>query len=264
VTRVSNYGAEPFFHRPFGLNYITTTGFMVNAYRAKYGLPEMAAAKVVVKNRGNALNNPLACYQTPVSTEEVLSSRIVAWPVRAMDMAPLCDGACALVLASEERARGMVQPPVWIQGMGWATETYYLGERDLSRLTSLEVAARRAYAMAGVTNPLRELDVAEIHDIADYHELMAYEALGLCPWGQAARLMEEGVTEMGGRLPVNPSGGALSGSPFFATGLVRLAEAALQVRGDAGRRQVKGAKRALAHGSYGFCGQGNSVFILGE
>ena len=264
VTQVTGYEADPFFNRPFALNYITAEAMMLGKYRQKYGLPQSAAEKVVVKNRANALRNSMACYRKPVYQEEIRESEIVSWPIRAMDVAPLCDGACAMVLASAKRARELTDSPVWIKGMGWATETYYLGERDLTCLTSLEKAAHKAYDLAGINNPMEAFDVAEINDTFSYRELLAYEALGLCEKGKSAGLIEEGITNITGKLPVNPSGGALSGNPFFASGLVRVTEAALQVRGSAGDHQIPDVSLALAHGCYGFCGQGNSVIILGN
>lgn len=264
VTQTSGYSADPFFHRPCGLNHITAEAMMLSKYMDKYGLPESAAAKVVVKNRNNAARNPRACYRKPVYKEEILGSKVISWPIKAMDVAPYCDGACAMVLASAERAKEMTNKPVWIKGMGWAADTYYMGERELTGMASLEKAARKAYALAGIDNPLESLDVAEISDTFSYRELMGYEALGFCEKGKSESLIEQKITEVDGKLPVNPSGGALSGNPFFANGLVRLAEAALQVRGDAGSHQIDGVNTGLAHGSYGFCGQGNSVFILGK
>ncbi len=264
VTQITGYSADPFFNRACGLNHITAEAMLLTRYRKKYGLPEGAAARVVVKNRKNALKNPLACYRKQVYQEEILNSDVISWPLRAMDVAPLCDGACAMVLASAKKAKEMSDKPVWIKGMGWAADTYYQSERALTDITSLGKAAQKAYAMAGITNPLESLNVAEISDTFSYRELLAYEALGLCERGRSETLIEEGITHMEGKLPVNPSGGALSGNPFFASGLVRLAEAALQVRGDAGSHQVPDVQTALAHGSYGFCAQGNSVFILGE
>ncbi len=264
VTQTTGYSAEPFFHRPFGLNYITAEAIMLSKYMDKYGLPESAAAKVVVKNRNNAARNPRACYRKPVYQEEILDSKVISWPIKAMDVAPYCDGACAMVLASADKAREMTNKPVWIKGMGWTADTYYMGERDLTGLVSLEKAARKAYALAGIDNPLESLDVAEISDTFSYRELMGYEALGFCEKGKSESLIEQKVTEVDGKLPVNPSGGALSGNPVFANGLVRLAEAALQVRGDAGSHQIDSVNTGLAQGSYGFCGQGNAVFILGK
>jgi len=262
VVLVTNLGADPFFHRFCALNYITAMGHQISAYKGKYNVNDLAASKVVVKNRKNAVNNSLACCREEVSEERVLSSKLVVWPLREMMIAPLCDGACSLVLASEEKAKAMTKNPIWIDGISWAIESYYLGERDLSRLTSLEVAARQAYKQAGIENPLLEIDVAEICDISAYHEIMAYEGLGFSNWGEGSKLVEQDVVKVGGKLPVNPSGGALSGMPFFANGLIRLAEAALQLRGEATGHQVDGSKTALAQGTYGFAGQGNSVFIL--
>jgi len=263
VTRVTGYAAEPFFTRSCGLNYLSAEAMMLTQYRNLYGLPEKAAAQVVVKNRRNAARNHLACFRKPIYQEEVMESKVISWPLRAMDVAPLCDGACALVLASARKAKELTDRPVWIKGMGWAADTYYLGERDLPAMSSLKNAAQKAYSLAGITDPLAGIDLAEISDVFSYRELLTYEALGLCRPGQASDFMAEGITEMGGRLPVNPSGGSMSGHPFLAAGLVRLAEAALQIRGEAGAHQIDGARLALAQGSYGFCGQGNSVFIVG-
>ena len=157
-------------------------------------------------------------------------------------------GGFAAILATEAAASRITQRPVWITGIGWAIDSYDLGSKDLTRLGSLAAAVTKTYRMAGIDDPLSALDLAELHDITAFHELMAYEALGLAPDGGGGRLLTEGVTEMGGSLPVNPSGGVLSSNLYGASGLVRAAEAALQIRGDAGERQVPGAGRALAHG----------------
>jgi acetyl-CoA C-acetyltransferase len=263
VTQITGYSADPFFNRPCALNYITAEAMAINKYQKENGFQGEAAAKVVVKNRANALRNPLACYRKPLYPEEILNSRYIAWPLRELDAAPPCDGACAMVLASAEKAKSLTDKPVWILGMGWATDTYYMGERDLSFMESLYEASRYAYSAANIKNPFDSIDAAEISDHFSYRELMAYEALGFCKRGEAAEMIREGTTEINGKLPVNASGGALSGSPFFAVGLIRLAEAAIQIRGEAGEHQIEGAKVTLAQGSYGFCGQGNSVFILG-
>jgi len=152
----------------------------------------------------------------------------------------------------------------WIKGVGWTNDTYYLGDKELGELSSLSSAAQRAYQMAGIDDPLDQLDVAEVHDLSSFHELMAYEALGFCGKGEAGKLIDQGVTSMQGELPVNPSGGALSSHPYTAVGLIRVAEAALQVTGRAEGHQVSGAETALAHGASGMCGQTNCVLILGK
>jgi len=203
---------------------------------------------VVIKNRGNGADNARAHLRSPVGLEEVLSSPPVCYPLRDLHCPPQSVGGVALILASEDTACRITASPVWVTGIHWAIDSYELGSKELSRLDSLAAAAERAYGMAGISDPLRDLDVAELHDITAFHELMVYEALGLAPEGAAARLVEEGVTDAGGRLPVNPSGGVLCANPYGASGLLRAAEAALQLRGEAGERQVPGAARALAHG----------------
>jgi acetyl-CoA C-acetyltransferase len=157
-------------------------------------------------------------------------------------------GGVAIILASEDVARRISNKPVWISGISWAIDGYDLGSKELSRLGGLAAAAGRAYRMAGISDPLKELDLVEVHDITAFHELMACEALGLAAEGGGAKLVEDGVTVPGGALPVNSSGGVLCANPYGAAGLMRAAEAALQLRGEAGRRQVPGARRALAHG----------------
>jgi acetyl-CoA C-acetyltransferase len=154
-----------------------------------------------------------------------------------------------------------------VRGVGWAVDGYELGAADLSHLPSLEAAAERAYRMAGVVSPVEELDVAEVHDITSYHELMAYEALRWAQPGGGARLLEEGVVGRGGKLPANPSGGVLSTNLHAGSGLLRVAEAVLQVTGRAGAHQVEGARTALAHGlsaAAGPAAAGNCVVILGR
>jgi acetyl-CoA C-acetyltransferase len=128
---------------------------------------------------------------------------------------------------------------------------------------ALKDAARRAYAMAGITDPMAEIDVAEVLEPFSYMEPLWLEGMGFCKPGEGASLIEKGITPMGGRLPVNPSGGALSANPILVAGLARLIEATLQVRGEAGARQVKNAETALAHGFNGPCGQSHCVWIVG-
>jgi acetyl-CoA C-acetyltransferase len=154
----------------------------------------------------------------------------------------------ALILAAEDVVKRITDKPVWIRGISWAIESYEIGSKDLAEIPSLSAAAQRAYQMAGIKRPLDEFDVAEVHEATSFHELMDYEALGFAEAGQGAKLIDEGTTEMGGKLPVNPSGGSLCTNLFGASGLVRAAEAALQLRGEAHGRQVAGAKLALAHG----------------
>jgi acetyl-CoA C-acetyltransferase len=244
---VSNVVMDPFFYRPLGISVTTTLALQACAYAAHYGIGEEQAADVVVKNRAHGANNPYAHLRSAVTRDQVLASEMVAWPLRELDCRPQSIGAVALVLAPEERAKRIVSRWVTVDGVGWAAESYYIGAAELWRLGGLASAAQQAYRMAGISDPVAEIDVAEVHDITSYHELMAYEALGWAKEGGGGRLLNEGVTGMAGRLPVNPSGGALSTNLGAGTGLARVAEVALQLLGRADGHQVK-ARTALAHG----------------
>lgn len=257
-----NLMADPFYHRPFGLNHIVASAMMASAYRDRFNASDDVAAHVAVKNRSHGRNNPLLDGVRAVQLNEVLESPHIAYPLRKMEVAPEADGACALVLTTEETARDMDIRPVYLRGMGWATEPYYLGERELWHFSALELASRRAYEQAGIRNPLGDLDLAEICDVTAYHELMACEALGFCEPGSAGELARSGVTTMGGKLPVNASGGCLSAYPVFSAGLTRIAEVCLQLQGRAEGRQIAGGRTAIAHGCAGYAGQSHTVFVL--
>lgn len=245
---VSSVVFDPLFSRPVGPSHLVSLALQAGAYAQRYRPANEAVAGVVVKNRGSGAANPRAHLRSEVAPEEALSSDPVCYPLLALHCPPQSVGGVALVLASEEAARRISRRPVWITGIGWAIDSYELGCKDLTRLSSVSAAARRAYAMAGIGSPLDDLDVAEVHDITAFHELMVYEALGFAAEGGGSNLLEEGVTESGGRLPVNPSGGVLSSNLYGGSGLLRVAEAALQLRNEAGPVQVAGARRALAHG----------------
>ncbi len=244
---VSNVALDPFFYRPLGVGVTSSLALQVCAYAARHGVSEEQAAGVVVKNRRHGVGNPYAHLRSPVTRDEVLASGPIAWPLRELDCRPQSVGAVALILTSEDRAKRISSRWATVEGIAWAAESYYIGASELWRLGGLSVAAQQAYRMAGISDPLAQLDVAELHDITSYHELMAYEALGWAQEGAGGRLLEEGATSMEGRLPVNPSGGALSTNLDAGTGLARVAEAALQVMGRAEGHQVE-ARTALAHG----------------
>ena len=201
-----------------------------NRYMHKYGITAEQCAKVAVRDRGNAKKNPLAQEPMDITVEDVLKSEILAYPIRHLDTKPVSDGSCAMILAREDKAKKLTDKPVWILGAANCYEAHYLGDRELADCDALVTAARRAYGMAGIADPIKEIDIAETH--------------------------------MGGQLPVNPSGGVLAGNPVTVAGMARVAEAALQLRGEAGDRQVPRARVALAHGITGICGQHQCVMIL--
>jgi len=262
--QVSFYTLDPLFDRQLGLlNDIAAAALQARMYMSAHGVEEEELAMVSVKNLTNAAFNPNAHRRMPeVCMEEVLDSRLYYDPIRELMMSPISDGAAALVLASEEKAREITDKPVWIQGVGFCHDAY-LRDRDLNKLDSLNKAAATAYEMAGISDPLSELDLAEVTERFAHEELMIYEALGMCREGKGVGLVEKGITDLGGELPVNPSGGALGADPVCATGLVRVIEAAKQIRDEANGYQVPGASLALAHGQFGLCAQKNIVYILG-
>jgi acetyl-CoA C-acetyltransferase len=263
LSTLTNLYADPFFQRPVGLDDVSTAAMQARLYMDKYKITEEQAAKVVVKNLGNALNNPYAHKKGKITVDEVMKSKVMAHPIKALDCATYSDGTCAMLLASEEKAKKLTNNPVWIKGVGWYVDYQFFGDRDLLD-GMLWKASKKAYDMAGIKNPRREIDIAEICEPYSFQELLWYEQLGFCGRGEGGKLIDSGVTDRNGELPVNPSGGVLASNPYVARGLIRIAEAALQVMGKAGDRQVSSVKMALAHSTYGFAGQVHSVVILGK
>ena len=261
---IENAAFDPVFMRQLGLDFLSAAALQARRYMYKYGITAEQCAGVAVKNRGNAKKNPFAQEPLDLTVEDVLASRMLADPIRRLDSKPVSDGACAMILTREARARKLTRKPVWILGVSNCYEAHYLGDRDLADCRALTEAAGKAYRMAGIRNPLREIDVAEISEEYSYQELLWMEGLGFCDRGEGGRLLDSGKTRLGGKLPVNPSGGVLSGNPNHVAGMARVAEAVLQLRGEAGDRQVEDAKRALAHGVTGICGQHQAVMILGN
>ena len=260
---INNSIFDPFYQRHLGLDQISSAGLMANMYMSKYGITEEQAAKVVVKNRKNALNNPYAHIQKEVSVDDILKSPMLAYPLKELDLPPYSDGAVAMLLANEETAKKLTDTPVWLKGYANCTDAYYLGHRNMTDLIALELAAKEAYKMAGISDPIRDIDVAEVSENFSAHELMIYEALGFCGKGEGGKFIDSGQTQMGGKIPVNPSGGVLSSNVAMANGLIRVAEIAEQLMGKAGKRQIPNAKIGLAYGMNGICSQGNCVLIFG-
>jgi acetyl-CoA C-acetyltransferase len=265
---VTNLAFDHLFTRGFGLSWITSFAMQANSYMKVAGVTEKQAAKVVVKNRKNGANNPFAHLRKAVTLEEVLRSPMVSYPLKKLDLPPSSSGACAIILASSEYVKRITDNPVWIDGLGWNVGSYYFQDAEPGTLLPLHWASERAYKMAGIENPLKDLQVAELHDITSYHELMEYEALKFCDKGRGGATIDEmGKDGRIGEVAVNPSGGALSSHPHHAAGLFRIVEAALQLRGEAGNHQVKDAKKALAHGITHIAGaasMGHGVVILSK
>lgn len=261
---VMDYQLNPTYDRQLGLiNELSAAALQARSYMGEYGTGEEALNKIAARLLRNAAKNPNAINSDAGATaESVAASDYLYEPLKKSHCYPFTDGACALLLASEKRAKKLSDKPVWIKGLGDSLETYYLGERKLSKSRSAKLAAERAYKMAGISDPAKELDLAEISAKFTSQEPIISEALGLFPEGSGVEVADKGLAEIDGEMPVCPSGGALGAYCFSAAGLVRLAECASQLTGTAGDIQVSGAKTAVAHGQDGFCAQHNAVMVL--
>ena len=260
---INNSIFDPYYQRHLGLDQISSAGLMANMYMSKYGVSEEQAAKVVVKNRKNAINNPYAHLQKELSIDEVLNSPMLAYPLKELDFPPYSDGAVAMLLTNKEKAKKFTDTPVWLKGYASCTDAYYLGHRTMTDLIGLEFAAKEAYKMANIKDPVKDLDVAEVFEAFSTHELMIYEALGFCDKGEGGKFIDSGETNINGTIPVNPSGGVLSSNVAMANGLIRVAEISSQLMDTAEDHQISDAKTGLAYGMNGIFSQGNCVLIFG-
>lgn len=257
---VTHHCFDPFYTRPVGYDFQAAAAIQARAYAAKSCITENHLAEIVVRARKNGLLNPTTAGDLEaVTKEEVLSSPNIADPIRELHAYPVSDGAVGLILASEQRARGLTDNPVWITGVGNCFDSFFIGDRDPAGNFALSKAASRACERAGIENPSDSLDLFEISDQYAYQQPMWAEGLGLCNEGSGGAWLDAGGPEESN---VNLSGGMLAGCPLILGGLVRTAQAALLLRGEAGGGRVDGAKKALAHGVMGPAGQFHSVIIL--
>ena len=244
-----SYACDPIFIRPFNENPYMIAGMEMNRYLYETGATREQCAKVVVKNKYNALYNPVAAYGAKIEFEDVLNSPPMCLPLSYLDTSGDVDGAIVLLLASEEKARQMSKKPVWIKGMGWATDTPNLDTREEGWGDAIyaSLAGEKAYRMAGIKAPRKEIDFAEIDDTFSYKELQHLEALKICTRGEAGNLLEQGFFSNQGDFPVNVSGGNLGvGYLHEGNGLHKFMEVALQLRGEAGKKQLDKARTGLA------------------
>jgi len=239
----------------------------VRSYIRRSGAPKHVGAMVAVKDRRNGARNPYAhLHQPDITLESVMSSTMLWDPIRYDETCPSSDGACAVLIGDEaagDAALANGAQPAWIHATAMRTEpTVAVGRNHASPQAGRDAAAA-LWAKAGITDPLAEIDVAEIYVPFSWFEPMWLENLGFVPEGEGWKLTEAGGTEMGGALPVNPSGGVLSSNPIGASGLLRFAEAAMQVMGRAGDHQVDGARTALGH-AYGGGSQFFAMWVVGS
>ena len=234
----------------------------VRSYIRRSGAPNHIGMMVAVKDRLNGALNPYAHLRQPDITLDSVRASTMLWdPIRYDETCPSSDGACAIVLGDEVAAEQAPGAVAWIHATAMRTEPTTFAGRDHVNPAAGREAAAALWRQAGITDPLAEVDVAEIYVPFSWFEPMWLENLGFAEPGQGWKLTESGVTELHGRLPVNPSGGVLCSNPIGASGLLRFAEAAMQVMGRAGDHQVDGARTALGH-AYGGGSQFFAMWVL--
>jgi len=222
----------------YGMTFPAYYALHAVAHMNRFGTTEEDLARVAVKAHHYGAMNPLAQFQKEITLEKALGSQVVAWPLKLYDACPLSDGSAAVVLASEEVAKRFTDTPIWIRGIGSSSDSANLGRRgSYVGLEAAVRAAKSAYSMAKV-GP-EDVDVATAHDCFTIAELMAYEDLGFCKKGEGAKMIREGQTEIGGKIPVNLDGGLKAkGHPVGATGVSMTVEITKQLRGEAGKHQA--------------------------
>ena len=240
------YASDANWEQPAGLTFPGVFALIARAHMTKYGTTEAQMAHVAVKNHRHGVLNPKAQFQKEITLEQVLTSAYVADPLKLYDCCPFTDGGAAVVLASEEVARSH-RRAVWVLGSAAASDHMLMQDkRDLARVPATERAAAAAYRQASL-GP-QDVNVVELHDCFTIAEIVATEGLGLFEPGTGGLAAEKGWTSLGGKMPVNTSGGLKAkGHPIGATGAAQIVEIVTQLRGEAGRRQVDGAKVGLTH-----------------
>ncbi|MCL6612666.1 MAG: thiolase domain-containing protein [Peptococcaceae bacterium] len=245
ATRTFAMASDSKYEEFCGLTFPGVFAMLAHMYAHKYGIPlpvlKERMALVAVKNHKNGAMNPLAQFQKEITVDTVLNSFMVADPLQLFDCCPFSDGAAALVLTTGEKAAKMVDKPVYILGIGQGSAGSLIRQKDYTVMQSRVASARQAYRMAGV-GP-EDIDVCELHDCFTIAEIVASECLGFFEFGKGSEALENGETAIGGRIPINPSGGLKAkGHPIGATGAAQAYEIVRQLRGECGRRQVDGAK----------------------
>ncbi len=251
---------------PFQLPVVAGAGGyfapIVRSYIERSGAPPDVGLQVAVKDRLNALRNRYAHLHLPdISVDQVAESAMLWDPIRYLECCPSSDGACAMVLSSQSAVGTQAAPPAWIHATAMRSEpTMFAGRDEVNPLAGRECAAD-LYRQAGIGDPRHEIDVAEVYVPFSWFEPMWMENLGFAPLNEGWKMTVSGATAIDGDMPINPSGGVLSSNPIGASGMLRFAEAAMQVRGQAGEHQVDGARVALGH-AYGGGSQFFSMWVV--
>ena len=264
---VAAYAGDPAYIRPLQENPNFIAGLEMNRYLFETDTSRTQCAAVVVKNKSNALQNPRAAYGAKIDLDDIIKAPGLSSPLGLYDQSGNLDGAIVLLLAPEERVAEFTAKPVWVKGIGWATDTPNLDSRlaGFGSAVYARIAGQMAYKMAGIKAPYKEIDFAEIDDTYSYKELQHLEALNLCGPGEAGKLLEMGCFDSTGDFPVNLSGGSLGvGYLHEANGLHRVLETVLQLRDEAGRNQLPNADTGLAFAWRGVPTATGAAVILGR
>lgn len=246
---------DRFYEHDFALNTVTMTALAAQRYMSRYRVTEEQFARVVVEARRNAKKNPNAHLKGDITVEDVMNSPRVSWPFKRFDICPRSSGAAAMILCDlPAAAASRCGRPAWVKGNSAITHSVFMGDRmtywsetEFADHDGFDIAARETYRQAGIVDPVRDIDVAEIYNPFSSFLFPQLESLGFCGRGQAAAIHDEGGFDLvGGIVAANPSGGTLCTNPIGVTGLVRVADAALQVMGDAGDMQIPNVRNAVA------------------
>ena len=260
---ITAYAQDPVHNRPMRFNTHFVAGLEMNRYLHETSTTREQCAAVALKNRRNAKHNPIAAFGGDVELNDIMEAPSLSWPLSTYEASQHADGAIMMVLASEKKVKELSKKPVWIIGVGWCNESASLEYRTWGEAIYAREAARMAYRVAEIENPQEVIDFAEIDDTYAYKELQHLEALELCPRGEAGQWTEDGVTRPDGDFPVNVSGGSLGmGHLLDGTGLARALEVVLQLRGEAGSRQLDNVKVGLAQSWRGVPTTSGAVAIL--
>ncbi|MFW9800618.1 MAG: thiolase domain-containing protein [Candidatus Thorarchaeota archaeon] len=247
----------------FGATFPALYAFMARRHMMEYGTTEEHLSLVTVKNHANAAHNPYAQFQRPVPLEVVMRSGFIADPLRVLHSSPISDGAAGLIMCSEEKAKELTDTPIYVHASTQASDTLALHDREsITRMDSVILSSREALKKSGLK--ITDIDVFELHDSFTISEIMQVEDVGIVKKGEGGKAQEEGLTEIGGKFPVNTSGGLKArGHPIGATGVAQIVELVHQLRGDGEGRQVDGAEKAMAV-NIGGTGATSIVHVLGR
>ena len=261
--QILNCASPPMIEKPSGIGAIHIAAYFLNTYIDDFGVTAEDFAMVSAKSHKHAANNPYAHVRKGFTVEQILESPVIIAPIHLYEICPVSSGACSMIIASEEKAKELSDTPVWFKAMSSITNSFTIAYRDFRGFPMLKLLAEKVYEKAGIKDPLKEIDYAELFNPFGAFELLEYEALGFCGPGEGPRLVREGVTDLGGELPVNLSGGTLCTNSGIAASVTRHAETCLQLMGKVeGDRQVKDARVGLSHAWGGNMGQFDTLAVF--